>query len=142
MKPHAGLYKPGHPGGPGRPKGPIIDPQLKELMGKALDKFVGCLLTLTRKDFQDVYKDENSIAFDYWCAGLVLHGGKSGDGRNLAFILDRVLGKVPIEARVDATVNNQVANPEILIEKLKELEEIEEFHSSREINESKDQGMA
>lgn len=85
-------FKPGNPGG-GRPKDMLRKDEVQAVMGR--------LARLTKAELQAIIDDPKSTMLDLATASIFLKAATRGDVNRMGFLLDRTIGRVREDIRVE-----------------------------------------
>lgn len=87
-------FEVGNPGGPGRPKTPQELILLKTLTKDEAKIILNKFLFWPLSELQAYLKDPSNSVLEYYIAKLIYQGISDGEVAPLAFLFDRLLGKV------------------------------------------------
>lgn len=97
-------FEKGHSGGPGRPKMPTEIIMLKMLSKDSAKVLLNKFLDWPLSHLQDYLKDTNNPVLEYYIAKLLYTGIAEGNIAPLAFLFDRLLGKVVDKVEISRPV--------------------------------------
>lgn len=96
-------FGPGGTPGPGRP---ALPPELKaisEMTKDEVKRLFAKHLRSTRPELEEIQADRKARSVDAWLASGILRGIELGDFNRLSFMLDRMIGKIPVDAEEAAS---------------------------------------
>lgn len=101
---HLKPYQPGQSGNPsGRPALPEALRSVHELTKDEVKRTISKYLRANARELAETKVDKDAPSLDVWLASGILKGIAHGDFTRLAFMLDRLIGKIPVEQ--DASEN-------------------------------------
>lgn len=87
-------FKPGHAGGPGKPKLPADVIEARKLNQAEAVRLLNRFNSFTQDELVAFCKDGSNKVLEMMVARLMLKGIKDGTPTNLTFLFDRLIGKV------------------------------------------------
>ena len=96
-------WKPGETGNPNG--GPGLPKDLREarkVNQMELERAINKMTSLTEPELEALIASPGTLVFDKFVANIVKLGMRDGDERRMEFILQRMIGKVPDQVRVEA----------------------------------------
>jgi hypothetical protein len=100
-------FKPGNPGGPGRPQIPDDVKQARALTQATLELALNKYLLMSPSELKKAQADPETSMLDLLIISIVTHGVNRGDQNRVDFLLSRLLGKV----KQQIEHSGEIANP-------------------------------
>ena len=95
-----GRFRPGNPGGPGRPALPAELAAIKKLTPSYIRMVIAKLARMTQQEMVTYLQTSSANNMELMVASIIVKATQEGDHSKLNFLLDRSIGKVVEERRV------------------------------------------
>ena len=93
-------FKKGNPGGPGRPRLPPELAGAKKIHRRLVEASLATYLAMPVEELSVVLNDKTKPVLDHIICRIALLALKEGDAARLNFLLERIIGKVPVEEKM------------------------------------------
>lgn len=98
----------GNPGGPGRPKQPLEIQDAKQYMKNEFDRIVLKLSAMPIEELQAFIKAKQGTVLEMAMAACYFKAASTGNNNNIAFFMDRIVGKPKQQVELSGELNNRV----------------------------------
>lgn len=103
-KPRGKPFKPGNPGGPGRPNVPEDIKAARQLNSVEFERIVNKYLYMTGGELMALVESTEAPkrlpAIEMMLVSIIAKSINDGDQQRLNFILDRIIGRVPVKVSI------------------------------------------
>jgi hypothetical protein len=106
MAENGGHFKPGHPGGPGRPPLPSDVKEARQMTQSEIELALNKFLLMTPEQLKKAKQDPETMMLDHLIISIMTHGVNKGCDKRADFLMNRLVGKVKQQIEHSGEISN------------------------------------